>query len=170
MLVMPSNFLLTTNEITSIMLLKILPLKVKKIITDIESNAILRSKPLLLDKIFSRFGELEKLGAKIFGKHIKVSSNCNSCGLCARDCPANNISMKMNKPYFHYSCNLCLKCIYSCPRKALPPKIGRFAILKQGYNLLDLKNRIDSLPDNFDINKEAKGYAWSGVRKYFNEQ
>lgn len=165
MLVMPSNCFVATNIPLAQMLLAVLPGKIKTIVDDIDNGTIRRTKPLLIDRLFSFVGELEKIGARSFGKRIKASSNCTGCGWCAENCAANNITMNFGKPEFGNRCHLCLCCIYGCPTKALEPRIGKFVVLKEGYSLDDLE-RMPPPNENIDIEKLTKGYVWSGVRKY----
>lgn len=75
--------------------------------------------------------------------------------------------MKINRPRFSNKCNLCLKCIYGCPQKALILGIGKFLIIKQGYNFEELRMKT---PTSKDIDNLANGYIWSGVKKYLLEQ
>lgn len=165
MLVMPSNWIVATKTPLSQMLLTILPQKVKSIVKDIENGTIRRTKPLLIDRCFSYMGELEKFGARSFGKRIKISEKCTGCGWCIKNCPARNISMKDNKPVFGKGCQLCLNCIYGCPNKALEPGVGKFVVIREGYDLIELEN-MQPVTEQIDIEKLTKGYLWTGVRKY----
>lgn len=80
MFVMPSNCVLATKESLSILILEVLPNKVEQVIDDILSNVPRRTKPLFIDRIISKVGELEKPVARFLGRYIKVSNVCNSCG------------------------------------------------------------------------------------------
>jgi len=56
------------------------------------------------------------------GKQILNLSNCISCGLCARECPANAIEMVVvdgkKRPLIHLDrCIFCYQCADTCPRK-----------------------------------------------------
>ena len=166
MIAMPSNILVKTVDGLSIRLLKILPYKVEHIIDEILSSTIKRTRPKLIDRFFSYIGEAEKIGAKFFGKHIKVNSDCNGCALCERNCPRKNIRMSNGKPEFNNSCMLCLNCIYGCPRKALTPGIGKFVVIKEGFNLNLIEKRMLGAYELEPIEKLAKGYLWKGIKEY----
>lgn len=165
MLVMPSNAFAATKEPLARMLLDVLPQKVTNIIRDVENGVRLRSKPHPVDRFLSHVGELEKLGAREFGKRIKPSELCSGCGWCANHCPSGNITLKNNKPVFGNRCHFCLSCIYGCPNKALQPGFGKFIVIKEGFRLEEIEN-LQPINDFADVEKLAKGYLWSGVRKY----
>lgn len=139
---MPSNVFSKTVDGLSIRLLKILPYKVEYIINEILSGAIKRTRPKFVDRFFSHLGEAEKIGARFFGKYIKVNSEFNGCALCEKNCPRKNIRMSNGKPQFSNNCLLCLNCIYGCPRKALTPGIGKFMVIKEGFNLSLIEKRM----------------------------
>ncbi|WMJ86648.1 EFR1 family ferrodoxin [Anaerocolumna sp. MB42-C2] len=168
MIVMPSNWIVDTKEPLSVMLLQVLPDKVNNMVDAILRGEKRRTTPFVLDRIFSTFGELEKIMAGFWGHRIKVSGSCNSCGLCSRVCPSGNITMKKGKPDFGHKCHLCLNCIYSCPGKNLTPGFAKFIIVKQGYNLDKLESKLP-LTEKIDIEKLAKGYLFNGVKKYLME-
>ena len=168
MIVMPSNVVVATKEALAIKLLEVLPVKAKIILDGFLSGTRHRSAPKLIDRIFSKLGELEKPFTKSFGKRIKVSSNCDGCGKCVSHCPAKNISLLSGKPVFGDKCHLCLGCLYLCPKKALAPGIWKFIVIKEGYDI-DKLSKMAPLTTTLDVEKAAKGYIWSGVRKYLND-
>ncbi|HEX2946271.1 MAG TPA: EFR1 family ferrodoxin [Clostridia bacterium] len=169
MLVMPSNWIVPTQKVLAKMLLEVLPKKVAAIVDAVDRGVTRRTKPHLIDRVFSRIGEAEKYGAKYFGKSIRVSESCTGCGWCSSNCPAGNIALSLNKPEFGGKCHLCLNCIYGCPNKALSPGTGSFIVIKEGYDLKELEN-MTTVDENVDVEKLAKGYIWSGVRKYLTDR
>jgi len=168
MLVMPSNWIVGTKEPLAVKLLEVLPDKVERIVDDIVSGVRHRTKPLLIDRFFSKLGELEKPYAKSFGKTIETSEECDSCGWCSQRCPARNISIVTGKPKFEDKCHMCLSCIYGCHKKALTPRSGKFIVVKEGYNLEKIEKMVP-LTKPINIDELAKGYFWSGVKKYLQE-
>lgn len=164
MLIMPSNFLSSAGVPLSRLLLEVLPKKVEAAVSCIESGLVTRSHPHMVDRLISGIAKLEHHGARVFGRRIAVSDACVSCGLCAKNCPVGNISMISERPVFGNDCNLCMGCIYGCPTKALEPQMGKFAVLKEGFDLEALEKT--QVPENADIETLAKGYAWKGVREY----
>ncbi len=169
MLIMPANFIVPTPKELSLMLLKVLPDKVRRIVADLLSGIVRRTEPYLIDRIISVFTEAQKKGSKLYGKNIRVSSACNGCGLCAKACTTGNIKLQDGKPIFAYRCCLCLRCIYHCPMKALKPAIARSFILKEGFSLKELEKE---LPDfqPIDVNSYQYGDGFAGLKKYFLEE
>jgi len=168
MIVMPSNWVVKTDDGLAIRLLKILPSKVERIVDDLLVGVVHRTEPKFIDRIFSKVGEMEKTGTKFFGKKIRVNENCNGCGWCEKKCPANNISMLNNRPVFGRECFLCLKCIYGCPNKALKARAFKFIILKEGYDLKAIEKRMEGI-EPVPVEDLAKGYLWKGVKQYLLE-
>jgi ferredoxin len=168
MIVMPSNWVMKTDDGLAIRLIRILPSKVELIVDDLLQGVERRTRPKLIDRVFSRIGEMEKTGAKFFGRKLRVNANCNSCGWCAKNCPSNNIIMLNNKPTFGEKCILCLKCIYGCPRQALEAGALRFIVLKEGYDLQALEKRMQGV-QLAPVEDLARGYIWKGVKEYLIE-
>lgn len=54
--------------------------------------------------------------------NIKADDNCTGCAICSKVCPVNNISMSGNKPVFDNRCEMCLRCIHTCPAQSLKYK------------------------------------------------
>ncbi|SFR55969.1 EFR1 family ferrodoxin [Anaeromicropila populeti] len=55
----------------------------------------------------------------LFAVKFSPSNACTGCGLCARKCPKNNISMINNKPVFHKKCTFCMRCFSMCPAHSI---------------------------------------------------
>jgi flavodoxin/ferredoxin len=56
-----------------------------------------------------------------FKVHIRA---CTGCGLCEKVCPAGNIEMQLNKPFWRHQCWNCLACYNYCPEKAISSSIA----------------------------------------------
>lgn len=92
--------------------------------------------PKISAKILSKISILESAGARIWGLELHSNKKCTSCGICVKNCPTGNIHFnKKYKPRFGFKCLMCLRCIYSCPEKAISPWISRFVPIKGGYNI-----------------------------------
>ena len=50
---------------------------------------------------------------------FKADDKCNSCGLCEKVCPYNNIKMYEGKPMWSQRCTKCMACICRCPKEAI---------------------------------------------------
>lgn len=48
-----------------------------------------------------------------------ASDACVGCGICARSCPTDNITMKGGRPAWSDRCALCLRCYHLCPHRAV---------------------------------------------------
>jgi NAD-dependent dihydropyrimidine dehydrogenase PreA subunit len=63
------------------------------------------------------------VGRFILAKAFFVStSRCNSCGICADNCPVEAIRMigrNKPKPYWQHNCQSCMRCMSYCPTKAI---------------------------------------------------
>jgi Pyruvate/2-oxoacid:ferredoxin oxidoreductase delta subunit len=50
------------------------------------------------------------------------TSNCNGCGICAENCPANAIEMRGSPqpiPFWTLKCESCMRCMNYCPRQSI---------------------------------------------------
>ncbi|MCP4177903.1 MAG: hypothetical protein GY756_09065 [bacterium] len=165
MIVMPSNWIVSTKPILVNKLFDVLPFKISYYTNDILNMKKSLNSPGIGNRLISTFGKIEQYGAVQFGKKIDINESCNGCGLCEKECPVGNIVLQSKKPLFQNHCTLCLQCIYSCPQKALSPGIGKFVIIKEGFDFSKLlKNKKKNIV--IDIKKETKGFLWLGVQRY----
>jgi ferredoxin len=58
----------------------------------------------------------------LLAKLFFSTSACNSCGICAANCPANAIQMRGKtklRPYWTFKCESCMRCMNFCPQNAI---------------------------------------------------
>ena len=69
------------------------------------------------------FVGIQAIGGAINSFFYKVDSDkCNRCGLCAKNCPNGNVRFTKKGVKFSHACDMCMRCSFLCPQKAI--KIG----------------------------------------------
>lgn len=56
---------------------------------------------------------------KYYRNDLKFNEQCKGCGLCVRNCPMKNLSIKDGIITQSGKCTMCYRCISSCPQKAI---------------------------------------------------
>lgn len=93
------------------------------------------------------FPALKSLVYPVF-THVVIGSSkfyatdaCVSCGLCAKVCPTENISLtEEGKPDWKNACVQCMACYHRCPTHAI--EYGKVSVKKGHYHHPDLKQSI----------------------------
>ncbi len=69
-----------------------------------------------------------------------VNDNCVHCGICARVCPANNITVTKEKVAFSDRCEVCYACLHNCPQHAIhmPQEAGSTQFRNEHVSLQDM--------------------------------
>lgn len=62
-------------------------------------------------------------------KYFWTTNDCNSCGLCEKICPVQNIVLKNGKPVWLHKCEQCFRCLHYCPKASI-----QFAKNTEGKN------------------------------------
>ena len=47
------------------------------------------------------------------------AEKCTRCGLCAKNCPEDNIRIENGKVKFGHRCDMCMRCSFFCPANAI---------------------------------------------------
>lgn len=138
--------------------------KVKRFSEKVAENRIsLHKNPLWLRFSTWFFSRLEFCGSPFFGKDLKVSKNCNSCGLCEKICPTENIKLINGKPKFSWKCIICMRCIYKCPEDAISPFLFSILKVKNYYKIRKFIDQKKTL-SNYSPTRFEKGFD-----KYFKD-
>jgi len=75
--------------------------------------------PLWQNILFSGIYKLSFRHVRAMDKKFWVDDKCNSCGICAKVCPAANIKLRAGRPSWLHHCEQCLACLQWCPQEAI---------------------------------------------------
>ena len=69
-----------------------------------------------------------------------VNDDCVHCGICAKVCPANNITVTEDGVSFSDHCEVCYACLHNCPQHAihLPKEAGTKQFRNEHVTLSDI--------------------------------
>lgn len=66
------------------------------------------------------FVGIQKIGGDVNSFLYRVDTDkCVGCGLCVKNCPRGNISVKDGKIRFGHHCDMCMRCSFHCPVDAI---------------------------------------------------
>jgi flavodoxin/ferredoxin len=155
---MPSNWVAEYNEDVCKQLYNTAKVKAKNITNEILMNKKQNIKANIFLRFLVRFVNImeDNVGARMFGRFLKVNKSCIDCGKCIRECPAENIYKKNNKIKFGWRCIFCMRCIYGCPENAIKAGHLKFVVLKNGYDIKKIINNNDTKGEY--ITKNTKGF------------
>lgn len=72
-------------------------------------------------------------------KRFRVNGGCVGCGICAENCPLENIKMEGGRPEWQGNCTTCMSCYHRCPQRAI--QFGKATEKKGQYYYNEMKNR-----------------------------
>ena len=55
----------------------------------------------------------------ITDRKFTVSDACIGCGICAKTCPLQNITIENGRPHWNGHCTNCMSCYHRCPKNAI---------------------------------------------------
>lgn len=135
---------------------KLIPIDCADIISGVER----REKKMPFGHFLAWILRCEHWGAHIIGVGYRATKDCIGCGLCAKNCPADNIKMKDGKPKFGGNCYICARCSFNCPKDCI--KIG----LLNGWRVNGAYSFKDGDPN--EKNGHEK-YCKKAYERYFKE-
>lgn len=93
--------------------------------------------PAPRDNLYDRFlsGPVNPIFYSFFVKAsaFAASDACIGCGLCAKLCPTNSVTLQDGRPVWGDGCTHCMACICYCPAKAI--EYGRKSLGKPRYHI-----------------------------------
>lgn len=135
-LAMPLTFIMNFPDELNLKLIAESEERMKTICRAIREKEKSNHAPAGKSYVLNFLGKAESPAARLFGLELHANSLCVSCGICWENCPEKNIKRKENgRPGFGFSCSMCMRCIYSCPEKAIGPRISKFIPIRNGYSL-----------------------------------
>ena len=71
-----------------------------------------------------------------------VNKDSIRCGICAKVCPANNITVSEDGVHFSNHCEVCYACLHNCPQHAIhmPLEAGTMQFRNEHVTLNDIVN------------------------------
>ena len=104
--------------------------QLKKLLADIESradtpvkiNAAVKAQMAMYQKMLAK-----RILRKDTAQEYIVTDDCIRCGICAKVCPANNITVS-DKVRFADRCEVCYACLHNCPQNAIHMKNEKSAV------------------------------------------
>lgn len=122
---MPSNWL-SLHPGLNMPTIKFIHARIKERVTQL-SDTILQGKnsfknwyELVLDLLIAPVSVLYYfIGRFFFSKTYYAGKECDNCGLCVRECPANAIKTIKERPFWTFDCESCMHCMSHCPKKAI---------------------------------------------------
>lgn len=158
--VMPYNMIFRHTDHTAYVMWetakKLIPIDCDDVLNGVEH----REKKMPFGHLFAWVLRAEHWGAHVIGVGYRVKKDCISCGLCAKNCPADNIKMVNGKPKFGGKCYICARCSFNCPKDCI--NIG----LLNGWRV----NGAYSFEDGDPNEKNGhENYCKKAYARYFSE-
>lgn len=135
---------------------KLIPLDCADILNGVER----REKKMPFGGFLAWILRCEHWGAHLIGVGYRATKTCVGCGICAKNCPVGNITMKNGKPKFGGNCLICARCSFNCPKDSI--KIG----MLNGWRV----NGAYSFEDGDPNEKNGhENYCKKAYARYFKE-
>lgn len=90
--------------------------------TPVKINAVVRAQMAMYQKMLAK-----RILRKDTAQTYIVTDDCIRCGICAKVCPANNITVT-NKVGFADRCEVCYACLHNCPQNAIHMRNEKSAV------------------------------------------
>ena len=95
--------------------------------------------PLWQRIVFTAIYHLATPNLPKMDRSFKADEKCNKCGICAKVCPAQNISLSDGKPVWNHKCEQCFACLEWCPQAAI--QFGKNTVKYPRYHQPEIELR-----------------------------
>jgi ferredoxin len=75
--------------------------------------------PFLLSLLLSGIYQATSPLVARMDRSFRADPSCTGCGICAKVCPAGNITLADGRPQWRHRCEQCLACLHWCPEAAI---------------------------------------------------
>ncbi|MCH5147188.1 MAG: EFR1 family ferrodoxin [Clostridiales bacterium] len=157
--VMPYNIIFRHSDQMAARMWRAAELRIKKDAVEIAKGEGEIAKINPFQRLVAFVLRIEHTAMPFIGRRFRTTENCVGCGICAGECPQNNIKMEDGKPEFGKNCVGCMACSFVCPKDAL-----KIAILNKWR--VNGKYSFDGEPATDD---EVCDYCKKAYLKYFDE-
>ena len=107
---------------------------------EIVVNAAVRAKMAMFKKMLA-----DRILKGDTAQHYLIDEKCIHCGICAKVCPADNITVTDTAVSFSDRCEVCYACLHNCPQNAIH--------MKQEKSSVRFRNGQVSLKDIIEANE-----------------
>lgn len=90
---------------------------------DVKITMPVKAQMAMYQKMLAR-----RILRKDTAKDYFVTDTCIHCGICAKVCPANNITVTEDGVRFADSCEVCYACLHNCPQNAIHMREEKSAV------------------------------------------
>ncbi|RJP28687.1 MAG: 4Fe-4S ferredoxin [Candidatus Omnitrophota bacterium] len=113
--------------------------KIKNIarIVSSEQTARIETDSFLVAGLFSLIYKLGSGKIPAMDKGFWPDEKCNSCGICVKVCPVNNVELASGKPKWLGRCQQCMACLQWCPQEAI--QYGKNTAYRKRYHHPEIK-------------------------------
>ena len=82
---------------------------------------------------------------KVMDYGFNCTVRCNSCSICSKICPVNNIKMADGRPVWQHHCEQCFACLQWCPEKAIQFRKGTFQCNRYHHPEVTLSDMMEGM-------------------------
>lgn len=157
--VMPYNIIFRHSNQMAARMWQAAELRIKKAAAEIAVGQGEIAKINLFQRLIAFVLRIEHTAMPYIGRFFRTTDACVGCGICAGECPQNNIKMQDGKPKFGKTCVGCMACSFVCPKDAV-----KIAILNKWR--VNGKYSFEGKPATDD---EVCDYCKKAYLQYFEE-
>ncbi len=102
---------------------------------DVKITAVTRAQMTMYHKMLA-----DRWLKKDTALSYTVNDSCIRCGICAKVCPAKNITVTSDGVHFSDHCEVCYACLHNCPKHAIhmPLEAGSMQFRNEHVTLNDI--------------------------------